>query len=694
MSRHTIEYGVHHFDDDTISGGNCNLVISPIANSLEVNTFSAVVISEQNLEEDFQRNTKLTYSFNGSIFGVFYIQKIKQQTSIEYKITATSIIGILSESDHYGGMYSGITVKELIADICGNVAYSIKTSLQDIKLYGHLPIATRRDNLIQVLMAIGAVVKTDRFGVIQITGLYDQPTGIVDEDHLFVGSVPQNNTKVTDIVLLEHQYLQVATEDKVLYEGNALQNDIITFNVPMYDLRADGFTILESNVNYAKISAGSGKLVGKEYKHNTREVTRHLADAEFPNVKRVEEATLVSLVNSSVVANNLANYLAKSFFEIDSDSKHTGYFPGDIVRSINPRSREEIDAFVSEVEMSFGSFIRAKGQWIKGYVPHKSGADQFLDKRLLITENTTWTVPDGVTSIRAVIVGGGDGGQSGRSGQSGTAGGSGHMGTSGQSGEPGLGGNGGKIYELQLDVVPGQQFVVSIGAGGRPSSSGAPTSFGEYSSDMGEVSSYGYIDVTTGETFGNAGENGVKPDPVAVTSNVSRYGMSAYFRLGEAPGLNVYKSCGTKSDGTVTAGSTKLELVSNGDYDYTVYFSLHVSGQKARDGKTLPDADDATNYGGGGNGGHGGQGGQGGHGYVVENVPQFSQSGATWNIVYRNNNLESCPGGSGGGAGKAGSGKSGCVLLFYSEPKKIQSGFIKEKNGRVFIDATGKLFVV
>lgn len=698
MSKHLIEYGLHRFDDDSISEGRCRLVMSPVANSLEVNTFDAIVKSSVNLEEGFKRNTKLTYTFNDGVLGVFYVQKIKQQTSISYKISATSVIGILSEGVHYGGIYSGIAAKDLIAEICGNVKFSIKTNLQNIKLYGHLPIASRRDNLIQVLIAIGAVVKTDRLGVIQITGLYDQPTGVVDADHLSSSSAPQVDSPVTDLTVIEHQFIQSDTvEPVVLFEGNALQGDIIRFTNPVYDLQANGITILESNVNYAKVAAGSGSITGKEYRHTKREVTRHLADAEFPNVKRVEDATLVSLVNSGVVADNIARYLSRYHSTISSDAKHTGYFPGDIVKTVNPRSLQEVDAFVSEVELTFGSFLRAKGSWINGYIPHKSGADEFLSKRVLLTEDTTWTVPKGVKSIRAVIIGGGDTGTWGNRGTDGTGGGEGYTGSSGQSGEPGQAGAGGKVYELTLDVTEGQQFQVKIGAGGTlDSTKGLPTTFGEHSSESGQVSQYGYIDVTTGETFANPGKSGVKPDPLTTESNVDRLqewqtispdsvAIGSRVKIGTRSTSRVYFSTRYLRQDDVTGGP--------GNYKCTAYHRITVTGTADKDGFTPVDADSATNYGGGGSGGHGGQGGQGGPGYRVLNVDPFGASGVLWTIVWEKVSNKTT-GSRGGNGGKPGIGKQGCVIVYYNEKKEAQSGYIKDSKGRILLDATGRLIVV
>ncbi|MCQ5128019.1 hypothetical protein NE454_26930, partial [Blautia producta] len=68
--------------------------------------------------------------------------------------------------------------------------------------------------------------------------------------------------------------------------------------------------ILESGVNYAKVSSGNGTLSGTAYVHNTREVSKAVNPGDTENVKRVEDATLVSLANANAVAERLARYYA------------------------------------------------------------------------------------------------------------------------------------------------------------------------------------------------------------------------------------------------------------------------------------------------------------------------------------------------------------------------------------------------
>ena len=128
-----------------------------MSDSLEANTFSATVECSDKAILNFERNTPLTYFNRGVQRGIFYVQSVTREGPTIYTISATSAIGLLIEGLHYGGIYTGQTVTEVLPSICGTVPYVVKTNLRDIALYGWLPIAFPRDNLAQVLFTIGRI---------------------------------------------------------------------------------------------------------------------------------------------------------------------------------------------------------------------------------------------------------------------------------------------------------------------------------------------------------------------------------------------------------------------------------------------------------------------------------------------------------------------------------------------------------
>lgn len=106
--------------------------------------------------------------------------------------------------------------------------------------------------------------------------------------------------------------------------------------------------------------------------------------------------------------------------------------------------------------------------------------------RAIITASGTWTSPTGVTSLRIIVVGGGDNGANGTNG------------TWGDDGQAGADGLGGKVYAFTINCNSGQSFNVTIGG------AGADTVFGAYSSASGQRFN-GYTDIANGSVFARDG---------------------------------------------------------------------------------------------------------------------------------------------------------------------------------------------
>jgi hypothetical protein len=97
---------------------------------------------------------------------------------------------------------------------------------------------------------------------------------------------------------------------------------------------------------------------------------------------------------------------------------------------------------------------------------------------ITLTQSGAWQVPDGVSRIEVFLVGGGGGG----------------AGNGQNTSNPGNGGNGGAVVTGVMDVTPGDEIAVVIGAGGRGgdakrdasnASDGGITSFGALSAAGG-----------------------------------------------------------------------------------------------------------------------------------------------------------------------------------------------------------------
>lgn len=51
------------------------------------------------------------------------------------------------------------------------------------------------------------------------------------------------------------------------------------------------------------------------------------------------------------------------------------------------------------------------------------------------------------------------------------------------------------------------------------------------------------------------------------------------------------------------------------------------------------------------------------------------------------------PGGTGGTGSKGSPGKPGCIILYYRRPKLVQSGWLKDKNGKLVLDRLGRRII-
>ena len=758
MGNNKIRYLDHVFgEEDDIKKGNCYLVGTLLGDSLSINTLEFDVESDDSTLTQFKRNDPVIYEHNGKQIGIFYVQNIERIGATTYSFSAVSALGILAEGKHYGGIYTGQTVAEILPDICGTVPYEIKTNLTEIKLYGWLPIASPRDNLAQVLFAIGAVIKTDLGGVLRIESLWDGISGELTQNQMYEGPSIKYDSAVTQVVVTEHQYVEGGEETK-LFEGTAQQGDIITFNSPMYELVADGFSILESGANYAKVSGGSGTLKGRAYIHNTREVVRDVSEAAEPNIKTVKDATLVSLVNSTAVAERLANYFQWTE-TIQAPIVYQGEVPGNRVATWHPYDKTGVTACLESADINLSNTLKADETLLVGFVPPKPETG-YITERVVLTGSGTWKKPAGVTRIEYVLIGPGQGGRAGKKGEPGSAttlsfsysllgintrySGK-HPGEGGKGGEGGAPGHGGKIYRGEMDLSVIDELEYSCGPGGTGATydesnpeaegnEGSATTLGDISSDLGSSSEFGYTDIITGEVYATTGLQGIAGGDGAGTTAENRENSSNdgfYF----TPSTGVTDEDGTFWPGgtTKTQGNTEPpKLTGDGDqisFNGSLgdgYAGAEVSyalgsgaaaGAAGQNGTalgrfsvsrnssktTITARAYATNGLKGADAaivpkkalnGNGGRGGYGGGGgSSIGAAGTFSGSDGSPVGSYNLSSTTADPG-EGGLPSQGGEGGDGLIILYYSVPKETQNGPIMDRTGRFILDKLGRRFVV
>lgn len=681
--------------------------------SISADTLTAVVRCNDPTIMAFAKNDPIRVWENDSDASMqtYYLRSITRTGATSYRLVAWSAVGLLAAMAHKGGIYTGQTVAEAVKEICGNVPVVVKSVFANTKLYGWLPYCqpkadrrgkSARDNLVQVLFAIGAYLTTDLNGVLHIDALWDGVSSTIGSNRMYAsGGKVSYSDPISAVTVTEHQYI-AGTDEKELFSGTSQQGDIITFSEPMHSLTATGFTILESGANYAKISSGSGSLKGKPYIHNTRLVTQTVTENAAENVKSVTDATLVSLVNSSAVAKRLADYY-KCRETITNGIVSGQEKPGHVVSVYHPYDKKMVSACIVSLDTTMSGTLKSEMTALVGFLPPQPETTEYYDERVLLTGSGEWeSVIDG--EIRVVVIGGGETGASGsagssagissqsKSGSSGSYSGS----SAGQGGEGGEGGSGGKILIASLNVITGQKFQY---AAAQPAGN---STFGELSSASGETSVDGYYDLVTQTFFGRKGANGIKGgnggspgnNGQAVGDYLGGYGINS-----KTVSQTKYGTSGTVTangwggggaaqgaNGATSAGEVYINLYGEFNSNDPSQSVVTLSGNCSGGGKGANGANgnDGENYGDGGDGGNGG----GGAGAVGTLSMSFSPSGK---------NPKTETGGAwatGGSAGAGGAGKPGCIIIYYRKKKDIQSGPLVTSNNLGLLDSLGRRMIV
>ena len=662
MAKNKIVYQGRTYD--VLGAGELHLATSLLPEQVEPDTLNVTVWSTDKALMDFVLDAPVTLYYEDSPVGIYYLQSVTRTGRRSYELYAESAVGLLIKRPHRGGIYTGQTAAEVLAPIFGVVPWRCKSSLAKIALYGWLPYckptsSSARDNLLRVLLALGAVLRTDRNGKLCVVPLWDGLSSQAGRDRLGLDASVSMDAKVTAVAVTEHQYL-AGTEEADLFEGTTTDGYEVIFDEPMHSLTAEGFAITDSGPNYAILSAGSGTLRGKKYIHNTSIVRRATGHSGPENIVTLpDDNTLVSLTNAQAVASRLAAYY-KQPERIDGPLAYIGEAAGDRLRVWHPYDNVYTTACAETVDVTLSNLLAAQETMVVGYVPPKPEAER-TDVEVILTQSGTHTVPKNATYVVGFIIGGGSGGSSGTAGAAGTSGGSspGKGGAAGQGGEAGAPG---KVLRFEMAVAPGTTTQAIIGAGGaggaysgtttNKGADGGESSIFGFSSASGSITSSGFEDPTTGTRYSLPGTNGTP---------------------GGAGG----------NGGSTTKGSAGEDVAEyKGGYGGSAYPGT-IGNAKA----------------GGGGGGGAALGANGAHGYMGR-VELMTSDNTTWacggyaGAGASANSIWLSSGGAGGNGTQGSNGAPGIILLYYSTSKPDTSGWAADKNKRWRLDKFGRRCIV
>ena len=348
-----------------------------------------------------------------------------------------------------------------------DIPYSMDDDIASTKLFGWLPYDTKRKNLHQVMFAENISIVKNADGDMHFT--FIQPSNsppTIPQNRIFVGGTIKYPAVATSVSLTEHSYQNVDTIEPVVLIDNSdktpANNKLFVFEqapIVVSSITAAGdLTIVETGVNYAIVS-GQGVLTGRPYYDKQSTVEKNYNSGGESYTVSVEDATLVTGVNSENVADRLLSYYTSSEI-VSADLKIESEKCGRIYQFVDMFGNT-VSALLTKMRSKISSLIRSSCEFVSGYVPSTFGNN--YTHWGYVTGNTgTITIQAGTKIARFVIIGGGNGGSSGLKGVDNLE----DLQAGGIGGEGGIGGNGGKIREVVIHNPQAGVYQCSVGNGG------------------------------------------------------------------------------------------------------------------------------------------------------------------------------------------------------------------------------------
>lgn len=309
-------------------------IIEQITNNIQalnINESSLVVLPLNNAGVMFQRTLPFSIYRNNVLYGQFYIDTSTSNTrKTIYKLKVSDAIKTLESQAYMGGIYSNITMADLVADIMGDIPYTLDPVAGAYTISGYLPVLNKREALRQVAFCTNCYVNTSRSDRVEIKPLPTTVSRTVLPSETLTIDTTQTNI-VTKIELSTTTLVtKKRTETDDIFEGKLRGGTTtILFDTPMFGLTIAGGNILESNCNYAIIQGTSTTttLQGKEYQMAEMTESKLNEYAVSTDIEKIESYSTTLTCNKI----NIMDTLQFVEFQIKSKFKMSTTKVGDLV---------------------------------------------------------------------------------------------------------------------------------------------------------------------------------------------------------------------------------------------------------------------------------------------------------------------------------------------------------------------------
>lgn len=300
---------------------NCE-IIEQITNNntaLNINEASLRLLPQNTAGVLFQRTLPFTIYRNDVLIGRFFINTSTSNTSkTVYSIKVNDYISMLEGQTYLGGMYDNATVSSVIAEILGDIPYTLDNTLGAKTISGYLPILNKREALRQIALCVNALVDTSRSDNIIIKPLPTSVARTIPQSEIYEINTTEEN--ITTRIELNTTTLvtKKRTDADDIFQGkiNGLTRPI-TFDSPKFDLAITGGTIVTSNLNYAIITgtATTTTLTGKSYQEAVETTTKVNPYVVSTDIEKLESYESTLTCTTPVIDNlNFVQYKIKSRF--------------------------------------------------------------------------------------------------------------------------------------------------------------------------------------------------------------------------------------------------------------------------------------------------------------------------------------------------------------------------------------------
>lgn len=286
---------------------------------IAVNEAKVSLIPQSTAGVFFQRTLPFKVYRDDVLYGNFFISSSTSNTNkTKYSISTADYINVLNNQTYLGGIYDNVLVSTLIAEIMGDIPYNLDSTLGAKIISGYLPIATRRESLAQVVLAIQGMIDTSRSEFIQIKSLPTTVSRTITPSEIISIQTTQENVTTQYTLNVKTYYKKRFTTSEDLFSGVLRGTQYITFDEPMYNLTATNATITAYGDNWCILSANSNtaNLTGKNYQAAINTYTKENSVVISTDTQKIEtyETTLYSDSEALIQSLPFIEYKIKSKF--------------------------------------------------------------------------------------------------------------------------------------------------------------------------------------------------------------------------------------------------------------------------------------------------------------------------------------------------------------------------------------------